>query len=119
VSPINVVFCELEAVTKGVVNMSLSSEMQDGVDLVLVQHVRHEIRGADITLNKRVVSQILNLVKVIDAAAIIKLVVVHNIVVGVHLAKANHNLQSVGKEVSKMRSRSLLSARCPTSTCSV
>jgi hypothetical protein len=66
----DVVLCELERVSEGVVDVGLGSEMHDGVDFFGFKDIVDKIRTANISADKLVVREVLDLIKVLNARAI-------------------------------------------------
>ena len=57
--------------------MCLRGEMHDGVNLLLLKHVIHQLRGTNVALYELVVFIVLDLVQVLQTGAIVKSVQVH------------------------------------------
>lgn len=72
--------------------MSLSGEMHNGIDLLLLQYVTNKIRGTDVTLDKLEIRQTLKLVKIGKTGTVIELVIDDNIVLWILLTKQNCNM---------------------------
>ena len=62
----DVVLRELEGVAEGVVHVRLRREVHDGVDLLALEHVVHQVRRADVTFHKLVVRQPLEAIQVLQ-----------------------------------------------------
>jgi len=89
-----VILRKLERISKGVVNMSLSSEVQNRVDLLRLQHVLHQLGAANVSTNKLVVGQVLNFVTVFNARTIIKAVKVDNVELRIFSCQKNNQMGS-------------------------
>jgi len=66
----NVVLGELEGVSEGVVDVGLSREVHNSINLLSLQNEVHQVRTADISLHKLIVREVLNLVQVGKARAV-------------------------------------------------
>lgn len=71
---------ELVRVTKAKIDVRLSSEVEDGVNMVLAKHSFHICRGCDITLLEREVWATVENARVVECRTVIELVERHNIV---------------------------------------
>mmetsp|Transcript_5044 Transcript_5044/g.11863 ORF Transcript_5044/g.11863 Transcript_5044/m.11863 type:complete len:377 (-) Transcript_5044:10-1140(-) len=92
VRAVDVVLRELERVAEGVVDMRLGGEVHDGVDLLRLEDVVHQVGRADIALDELVVRAVVQAVQVLQAGHVIELVEVHNSDVRVFLRKKNHRV---------------------------
>lgn len=79
----NVTLGEVEGVAEGVVHVSLSGEVHDGVDVFFVQDVGDEVGAGNVALDEFEVFQTRDFVKVGEAGAVIEFVVDYNVVLGV------------------------------------
>jgi len=70
VSSHNIVLSELKGISKGVVDVSLSSEMHNSINLLILQHEVDQIGAANVALDELVVGIVLDLIQVLQARAI-------------------------------------------------
>ena len=75
----HVVLRERERVAEGVVDVRLRGGVDDRVDLLRLQHVRHQVGAHDVPLDELVVRAVLHLVKVAQRAAVVELVEVDDL----------------------------------------
>lgn len=78
---------EVEGVAEGVVHVGLRGEVHDGVDPLLGHDVGHQVGGGDVPLDEFEVLEAGHLVEVGQAAAVVQLVVDHQVVVRVLLGQ--------------------------------
>ena len=81
--PVNIVLGELEAVTEGVVDVSLRSEVHDGVDVLGDEKVVDEVGAGDVALDELEVGGGFGRVEVLEVGAVVELVEDNDFVVGV------------------------------------
>ena len=91
--PINVAFREGERVTKRVVDVRLSSKVQDGVNFFLTQDIAHKVWGCDITFDKLKVGFIHHFLQVLETSTIVELVVNDDFVLWVLGAQQNGHVR--------------------------
>lgn len=81
--PVDVVLGELEAVAEGVVDVSLSGEVHDGVDAFGDEEVVDEVGAGDVALDELEVGGVLGGVEVLEVGAVVELVEDDDLVVRV------------------------------------
>ena len=81
--PVDIVLGELKAVTEGVINMGLSCEVHDGVDVLGDEKVVDEVGAGDVALDELEVGGGFGRVEVLEVGAVVELVEDHDLVVGV------------------------------------
>lgn len=75
VGAIDVGLGEGEGVTERVVNVGLGSEMHHGIDLLLREDVVDEVGTLDVALDELEIGQILDVLEIVEARAVIELVI--------------------------------------------
>lgn len=75
VGAVDVGLGECEGVTERVVNVSLGGEMHNGVDLLLLEDVVDEVGTLDVALDELEIGQILDVLEIVEAGAVIELVI--------------------------------------------
>ena len=80
---VDVVLGELEAVAEGVVDVGLSGEVHDGVDVLGDEKVADEVVAGDVALDELEVGGGFGRVKVFEVGAVVELVEDHDFVVRV------------------------------------
>ena len=66
----DVIRSELERVTEGVIDMSLSSEVHDGIDVLCCKDVGDELTAADVAFDKLVVREVFDLIQIRQTRAV-------------------------------------------------
>lgn len=66
---------EGEGVTERVVNVGLGGEMHHGIDLLLREDVVDEVGTLDVALDELEIGQILDVLEIVKAGAVIELVI--------------------------------------------
>ena len=79
-------------VTEGVVDVSLSSKVHDGIDLFLLQDEVDKVGRGDITLDEPVVREVRNLIQVLQTTTVIQPVIDKDVVLGVLLTQQDGNV---------------------------
>ena len=83
VRSVNVRVGKGEGVSKGVVHVRLGGKVHDGVNPLLLEHIRHKIGRANVSLDKLEVRESLQLIEVGQACTVVELVVNDNVVLRV------------------------------------
>lgn len=83
VSSNNVGVCKGKRVSKRVVNMCLSGKVKDCIDFLFSQDKSDKISSGNVTLDELVIGQSIQLVKILEARAVIQTIVHKNIVLRV------------------------------------
>jgi len=78
VGSVNVGLGEGEGVAEGVVNVCLGGEVHHGIDLLLREDVVDEVGTLDVALDELEIGQILDILQILEAGAVIELVVNDN-----------------------------------------
>lgn len=74
--------------------MGLGSKMQHCIDLVLSENVVDQVGGANVTLDKREVFVVLDLLEVVNCCAIVQFIQTHHLVLGVLRHEFQHHVGS-------------------------
>ena len=92
-SAVDVGLCEGERVSERIVNVSLGSKVKDGVDFLLLEDIRHQVRRGNVSLDEFEVGQIEDLVQISKARTVIELVVDNDLVLRILLAQENGSVR--------------------------
>ncbi len=87
VSAVNVRVGEGEGISERVVNMGLGSEVENCIDLLLPQHIAHQIRCSNITLDELVIRQALEFAQILQARAIVQTIINNDLILRILLAE--------------------------------
>jgi len=91
---IDICLSERERVSKGIINVGLSCKVENGINIVFLEYVCHKITAANISLDEFEIGKILNLIEVLKAGAVIKLIINCDIVFRVLLTKKDGCMRS-------------------------
>ena len=87
--------CERERVLDAAVNVALSSQMDDAIDILLPHQFVHPVEIADVSLDERIVRPVLDVLEVGKIAGIGQLIDIDDMIVGIlrhekaHYVRAN------------------------------